>query len=160
MSAMAHRAAFWRRPTISSSEARSVTARTAFSTGFVAERRPDDHSVRSRTTDRGSEARNNTAPTHSRTMSLNRNSPVRFHAIGSDERLHLTTPGVVKKNDQVIAKVTMPMNEPSADETGLKLPAASSAAITNSATPRTYASPLRPNTDSQEMNGLLLMNWA
>jgi hypothetical protein len=121
----------------SSSDARSVTAKTSSSTAASGERRPDDHSVRSRTTDCGREARNNTTQTHSRTMSLNRNSPVRFHAIGSDERLHLTTPGVVKKNDQVIAKVTMPINEPSADETGLKLPAASSAAITNSTTPRT-----------------------
>src|SRR6185295_17539524 len=87
--------------------------------------------VRSRTTDCGNEARNSTTHTHSRTMSLNRNSPARFHAIGSVERLHVTTPGVVKKNDHVIAKVIMPMNEPSPDKTGLKLPATSSAAITN-----------------------------
>jgi len=60
-----------------------------------------------------------------------------YATIGSVDKLHLTTPGVVKKNDHVIAKVIMPMNEPSADKTGLKLPATSSAAITNSATPRT-----------------------
>src|SRR6478735_6096191 len=93
--------------------------------------------VRSRTTDCGNEARNNTAQTHSRTMSLNRNSPARFHAIGSVDRLHVTTPGVVKKNDHVIAKVIMPMNEPSADKTGLKLPATSSFVIMNPAPPRT-----------------------
>ena len=55
---------------------------------------------------------NNTAQTPSKTISLNRNSPVRFQAIGSVDKLHLTTPGVVKKNDHVIAKVTMPIKEP------------------------------------------------
>ena len=92
--------------------------------------------VRDCTTDCGKEARNNTAQTQSRTMSLNRNSPVRFQAIGSVDKLHLTTPGVVKKNDQVIAKVIMPINEPAADKAGLKAPAASKAAMTNSTTPR------------------------
>src|SRR5262249_14689933 len=87
-------------------------------------------------------------------------SPVKFQAIGSVDRLHFTTPGVVKKNDHVIAKVTTPISEPIADRSGLKAPAASSAAMVNSTTPSKYASPLRPNSDSQEMNGLLLMNWA
>ena len=32
---------------------------------------------------------------------MNKNSPVRFHAIGSVDTLHLTTPGVEKKNDHV-----------------------------------------------------------
>ena len=41
-------------------------------------------------------------------MSLNRNSPVKFHAIGSVEKLHFTTLGVEKKNDQVIANVPIP----------------------------------------------------
>src|SRR3954453_12046165 len=85
---------------------------------------------------RGSDARNSTTHTHSRTMSLNRNSPAKFQAIGSVERLHFTTPGVVKKNDHVIAKVITPRNEPSAERTGWNAPAASSAAIANSATPR------------------------
>ena len=70
-------------------------------------------------------------------MSLNRNSPARFQAIGSVEKLHLTTPGVVKKKDHVIAKVTTPISEPTAYRNGLKAPATSSAAMANSATPRT-----------------------
>src|SRR5712672_214374 len=107
---------------------------------------------------RCSDARNNTTQTHNRTMSLKMNSPVKFQAMGSVDRLHFTTPGVVKKNDQVMKKVTMPITEPMADRTGLNAPAARSAAIPNSATPRKYASPLKPNTDSHEMNGLLLMN--
>ena len=114
--------------------------------------------MRDRTTDCGKEARNNTAQTHSKTMSLNMNSPVKFQAIGSVDKLHFTTPGVVKKKDHVIAKVTTPISEPTADRIGLNAPAASSAAITNSTTPRTYASPLKPNIDSHEINGLLLMN--
>src|SRR5215470_15977447 len=109
-------------------------------------------------TDCGREARNKTAQTHSRTMSLNRNSPVKFQAIGSVDQLHLTTPGVVKKNDHVTAKVNTPSSEPIADRTGLNAPAARSAAMANSATPRKYASPLNPNTDNQETNGLLTMN--
>src|SRR5258707_6245524 len=108
--------------------------------------------------DCGRDARNNTAQTHSKTMSLNMNSPVKFQAIGSVDKLHFTTPGVVKKKDHVIAKVTAPIREPTAERIGLNAPAASSAAITNSTTPRTYASPLKPNTDIHEMNGLLLMN--
>ena len=106
----------------------------------------------------GKEAMNNTAQTPSKTISLNRNSPVRFQAIGSVDMLHLTTPGVVKKNDHVIANVTMPISEPTADKIGLKAPAASSTAVANSTTPRKYASPLRPNNDNHEVNGLLLIN--
>ncbi len=80
-------------------------------------------------TDCGRDARNNTAQTHSRTMSLNMNSPVKFQAIGSVDRLHLTTPGVVKKNDHVMAKVITPISEPIADRIGLNAPAARSAAM-------------------------------
>ena len=90
-------------------------------------------------------------------MSLNRNSPVRFHAIGSVDQLHFTTPGVVKKKDHVIAKVITPISELTADYTGLNAPAARSAAIPSSETPRKYASPLRPNICNHETNGLLLM---
>src|SRR5262249_15236452 len=54
-----------------------------------------------------------------RTTSLYKNSPVRFHAIGSVDTLHLTTPGVEKKNDHVIANVPSPINEPSADRIGI-----------------------------------------
>ena len=61
--------------------------------------------VRDRTTDCGKEASSSTAQTQSRTVSLNRNSPVRFQAIGSIAQLHFTTPGVVEKNDQVIESV-------------------------------------------------------
>ena len=50
--------------------------------------------------DRGRDAKNNTAQTHSKTMSLNMNSPVKFQAIGLVDKLHLTTSGVVKKNDR------------------------------------------------------------
>src|ERR1700733_6772652 len=110
-------------------------------------------------TDCGKDARNNTAQTHNRTMSLKMNSPVKFQAIGSLDKLHLTTPGVVKKNDHVTAKVNTPISEPTADKSGLNAPAARSAAMPNSTTPRTYASPLKPNTDNHEINGLLLMNW-
>lgn len=70
-------------------------------------------------------------------MSLNKNSPAKFHAMGSVEMLHLTTPGVVKKNDQVTMKVTTPMSDPNADSTGMNAPAASNSAMTNSVTPRT-----------------------
>src|SRR5260370_40147999 len=108
--------------------------------------------------DRGKEASSRTAQTQSKTISLNMNSPVKFQAIGSVDKLHFTTPGVVKKKDHVIAKVTTPISEPTADNIGLNAPAASSAAMPNSATPRTHASPLRPNTDNHEINGLLLMN--
>jgi hypothetical protein len=45
-------------------------------------------------------------------MSLNMNSPVKFQAIGLVDKLHLTTSGVVKKNDHVMAKVTIPISEP------------------------------------------------
>ena len=65
-------------------------------------------------TDCGSEASNNTTQTQSKTISLNTNSPARFQAIGSVDRLHLTSPGVVKKNDQVMAKVITPISEPTA----------------------------------------------
>ena len=108
--------------------------------------------------DRGRDARNNTAQTHSKTMSLNMNSPVKFQAIGLVDKLHLTTSGVVKKNDHVMVKVTIPISEPMADKIGLNAPATRSAAIPNSTTPRKYASPLKPNTDNHEINGLLLMN--
>src|SRR5215510_693633 len=109
-------------------------------------------------TDCGSEASNSTIQTQSKTISLNMNSPAKFQAIGSVDRLHLTSPGVVKKNDQVVAKVITPISEPMADKIGLNAPAARSAAIPNSTTPRKYASPQKPNIDSQERNGLLLMN--
>ena len=64
-----------------------------------------------------------------------KNSPVRFQAIGSVDRLHLTTPGVVKKNDHVIANVPIPINEPSADRIGTNAPAARRAAVVNSTKP-------------------------
>src|SRR6476660_7713163 len=83
----------------------------------------------------GSDAKNNTIQTQRRTTSLYKNSPVRFHAIGSVDRLHLTTPGVVKKNDQVIANVPIPINEPSADRIGINAPAARRAAVVNSIMP-------------------------
>ena len=70
---------------------------------------------RSGTTFFGSDVRNNTIQTPRRTRSLNKNSPARFHAIGSADRLHLTTPGVDNKNDHVIANVPIPIKEPSAD---------------------------------------------
>jgi hypothetical protein len=66
---------------------------------------------RSGTTFFGREAKNNTIQTQRRTISLYKNSPVRFHAIGSVDMLHLTTPGVEKKNDHVIANVPIPTNE-------------------------------------------------
>ena len=83
-----------------------------------------------------------------------------WQCVGQDVRSvsSQTIPGVVKKKDQVIAKVATPISEPTADRIGLNAPATSSAAIPNSATPRTYASPRRPNTDNHEINGLLLMN--
>jgi hypothetical protein len=74
--------------------------------------------------------------TQRRTISLYKNSPVRFHAIGSVDMLHLTTPGVVKKNDHVIANVPIPINEPSADRIGTNAPAARIAAVVNSIMPR------------------------
>src|SRR3981081_3737154 len=109
-------------------------------------------------TDFGRDASSNTVQTQSNTISLKMNSPVKFQAIGSVDKLHLTTPGVVKKNDHVTAKVTTPISQPTADKIGLKAPAASSAAMANSTTPRKYASPLKPNNDNHETNGLLLMN--
>src|SRR5258705_4495347 len=109
------------------------------------------------TTDFGKEARNNTAQAQSKTDSLNRHSKSKHQAIASVDKLHLTTPGVVK-NDHVIAKLTTPISEPTADKIGLKAPAASSAAMANSTTPRKYASPLSPNNDNHAINGLLLMN--
>jgi hypothetical protein len=83
----------------------------------------------------GSEAKNNTIQTHRRTTSLYKNSPARFHAIGSVDTLHLTTPGVEKKNDHVIANVPIPINEPSADRMGINAPAARTAAVVNSIVP-------------------------
>src|ERR1700732_586657 len=72
---------------------------------------------RNGTTFFGSDAKNKTKQTQRRTTSLYKNSPVRFHAIGSVERLHFTTPGVEKKNDHVIAKVPIPISDPRADST-------------------------------------------
>jgi len=54
---------------------------------------------------------------------------VRFQAIGSVEKLHLTTSGVVKKNDHVDAKVPAPISEPMAESTGMADPAARRTAI-------------------------------
>ena len=68
-------------------------------------------------------------------MSLYKNSPVRFHAIGYVYTIHLTTPGVENKNDHVIANVPSPINEPSADRIGMNAPAARNAAVVNSITP-------------------------
>jgi len=90
-------------------------------------------------------------------MSLYKNSPVRFQAIGSVDTLHLTTPGVEKKNDHVIAKVPIPINEPSADRNGTNAPAARRTAVVNSIMPSRSASPLIPKIDSHETNGLLEM---
>jgi hypothetical protein len=103
----------------------------------------------------GREAKNNTIQTLRRTTSLYKNSPVRFHAIGSVDMLHLTTPGVEKKNDHVIANVPIPINEPSADRIGINAPAARKAAVVNSIMPSRSASPLIPKIDSHETNGLL-----
>ena len=63
-----------------------------------------------------------------------KNSPVRFHAIGSMDMLHLT-PGVEKKKDHVIANVPIPIDEPSADRIGINAPAARIAAVVNSIMP-------------------------
>src|SRR6202041_1321786 len=82
------------------------------------------------------EARKSTAQTQRRTTSLNRNSPVRFQAIGSVEKLHFTTPGVVKKNDQVIRNVAVPTSDPSADMSGSNAPTANKTAVLSSTTPR------------------------
>ena len=90
---------------------------------------------RSGTTFFGSDAKNNTTQTQRRTTSLYKNSPLRFHAIGSVDMLHLTTPGVEKKNDHVIANVLIPINEPSADRSGINAPAARIAAVVNSIIP-------------------------
>src|SRR5262245_47736185 len=92
-------------------------------------------SDRSGTTFFGSDAKNDTIQTQRRTTSLYKNSPVRFHAIGSVDMLHLTTPGVEKKNDHVIANVPIPINEPSADRIGINAPAARRAAVINSIIP-------------------------
>ena len=86
-----------------------------------------------------------------------KNSPVRFHAIGSVDKLHLTTPGVEKKNDHVIAKVPIPINEPIADRIGMNAPAARRAPVVNSIIPSKLASPLIPKMDSHQTNGLLEM---
>jgi hypothetical protein len=52
--------------------------------------------------DSGKDASSSTTQTQSSTIFLNRNSPVRFQAMGSVDQLHVTTPGVVKNNDQVM----------------------------------------------------------
>src|ERR1700733_3988870 len=101
-------------------------------------------SDRSGTTFFGSDVKNNTIQTQRRTISLYRNSPVRFHAIGSVDTLHLTTPVVEKKNDHVIANVPIPINEPTADRIGMNAPAARRAAVINSMMPSRLASPLTP----------------
>jgi hypothetical protein len=77
--------------------------------------------------------------------------------IGSVDMLHLTAPGVEKKNDHVIANVPIPINEPSADRIGMNAPAARRAAVVNSIMPSRLASPLIPKIDSHETNGLLEM---
>ena len=69
-------------------------------------------------------------------MSLYRNSPARFHAIGSVEMLHLTTPGVVKKNDQVMINVSVPIKALRAERKGMNAPAASNTAVVSSIVPR------------------------
>ena len=96
---------------------------------------PIHDSYRVGTTFFGSDARNNTIQTQRKTMSLNKNSPVRFHAIGSVDMLHLTTPGVEKKNDHVVANLPIPISEPSADRIGINAPAARIAAVVNSIMP-------------------------
>ena len=63
-----------------------------------------------------------------------KNSPVRFHAIGSMDMLHLT-PGVEKKKDHVIANVPIPINEPRADRMGINAPPARRAAVVSSTMP-------------------------
>jgi hypothetical protein len=80
-----------------------------------------------------------------------------FHAMGSVDRLHLTTPGVVKKNDHVMMKVPTPISEPIADRMGTNAPAVSKVAVVSSTIPRRSASPLIPNMDNQDTNGLLEM---
>src|ERR1700733_11002512 len=85
----------------------------------------------------GRDAKNKTIHTQRSAMSLNRNSPVRFQAIGSVERLHLTTPGVVKKNDQVIRNVPIPISDPRAESNGLNAPTPRRRAIVISTTPST-----------------------
>jgi hypothetical protein len=75
--------------------------------------------------------------------------------MGSLETLHFTTPGVEKKNDQVMMKLPTPIKDPSADRAGIKDPRANNTAIVNSVIPSKSASPLTPKTDSQETNGLL-----
>lgn len=105
----------------------------------------------------GSDVKNKTIQTQSKTMSLYKNSPVKFHAIGSVDMLHRTAPGVEKKNDHVIANVPIPINDPSADRIGTNAPAVRSAAVVNSMTPSRLASPLIPKIDSHQMNGLFEM---
>src|SRR5262249_8093531 len=83
----------------------------------------------------GSDATNNTIQTQRGTTSLYKNSPVWFHATGCVDMLHLTAPGVEKKNDHVIANVPIPINEPSADRIGINAPAARRAAVINSIIP-------------------------
>ena len=70
------------------------------------------------------------------------------------ERLHLTTPGVVKKKDQVMRNVTIPIKALSAERNGTNAPTASSRAVVSSIVPRRYASPRWPNMPSHETNGL------
>lgn len=134
---------------------RGTAARRRFARPAAHARTAATQLVRRGTTVLGREAKNKTMQTQRSTMSLYRNSPVRFHAMGSVDILHLTTPGVVKKNDHVMMKVPTPINEPIADRIGMNAPAASNAAVVSSTTPRRSASPLIPNIDNQETNGLL-----
>ena len=60
--------------------------------------------------DRSKEASSRSAQTRSKTISLSMNSPVRFHAIGSVDKLQWPTPGVVKKNDHAKTNVIMPIS--------------------------------------------------
>src|SRR5690349_553487 len=112
--------------------------------------RPGHHFSRSGTTFFGSDAKNKTTQTQRSTTSLYRNSPMRFHAMGSVERLHLTTPGVEKKNDHVIANVPIPISEPRADRSGMKAPATRRAAVVSSTMPSRLASPLIPKMDNHD----------
>jgi hypothetical protein len=83
----------------------------------------------------GSDAKYNTIQAQRRTTSLYKNPPVRFRIIGSVDTLHLTTAGVEKKNDHVIANVPIPINEPSIDRTGINAPIARRPAVVNSIRP-------------------------
>src|SRR5258708_17115231 len=118
----------------SSARASSVSARS-FRLARIAAPTPRHQFDRSGTTFFGSDAKNNTIQTQRRTTSLYKNSPVRFHAIGSVDTLHLTTTGVQKKNDHAIANVPSTINEPTAARIGKNAPASRRAAVANSIMP-------------------------